>query len=161
MTKKEFKDIFNLNFDAVRNYIYYRCGDADLATDVAQEAFMKIWEKQNIVDSNKVVALLYKISGDIFINNYRKQKTVLKFALSIKPQTNTQTPEDILQFKELQNTYNNILNIMPEKQRVTFLMHRLEGYSYSEIADHLNLSVKAIEKRMKLAIEFLRKNINN
>lgn len=161
MTKEEFKNIFNLNFDTVRNYIYYRCGDADLATDVAQDAFMKIWEKQPIVESDKVKALLFKISSDIFISNYRKQKTALKFTLQAKPQVQSQNPEEILQFEELQSKYNRMLAIMPEKQRVVFLMHRLDGYKYQEIAQRLNLSVKAIEKRMKLAIEFLRKNLVN
>ena len=161
MTKEEFKNIFNLNFDTVRNYIYYRCGDADLATDVAQDAFMKIWEKQPIVESDKVKALLFKISSDIFISNYRKQKTALKFTLQAKPQVQSQNPEEILQFEELQSKYNRMLTIMPEKQRVVFLMHRLDGYKYQEIAQRLNLSVKAIEKRMKLAIEFLRKNLVN
>jgi len=161
LTKEEFKNIFNLNFDTVRNYIYYRCGDADLATDVAQDAFMKIWEKQPIVESDKVKALLFKISSDIFISNYRKQKTALKFTLQAKPQVQSQNPEEILQFEELQSKYNRMLAIMPEKQRVVFLMHRLDGYKYQEIAQRLNLSVKAIEKRMKLAIEFLRKNLVN
>jgi len=161
LTKEEFKNIFNLNFDTVRNYIYYRCGDANLATDVAQDAFMKIWEKQPTVESDKVKALLFKISSDIFISNYRKQKTALKFALQAKPQVQSQNPEEILQFEELQSKYNRMLAIMPEKQRVVFLMHRLDGYKYQEIAQRLNLSVKAIEKRMKLAIEFLRKNLVN
>jgi len=161
LTKEEFKNIFNLNFDTVRNYIYYRCGDADLATDVAQDAFMKIWEKQPTVENEKVKALLFKISSDIFISNYRKQKTALKFTLQAKPQVQSQNPEEILQFEELQSSYNQILAIMPEKQRVVFLMHRLDGYKYQEIAQRLNLSVKAIEKRMKLAIELLRKNLVN
>lgn len=161
LTKQEFKNIFDLNFDNVRNYIYYRCGDTDLATDIAQEAFMKIWEKQLDVNQGKTKALLFKISSNIFISKYRKQQTELKFALSEKPQIQSQNPEDILQYKELQNNYNKVLTIMPEKQRVAFLMHRFDGCSYNEIAEKLGLSVKAIEKRMKLALDFLRKNIKN
>jgi len=50
---------------------------------------------------------------------------------------------------------------MPEKQRVVFLMHRMDNLKYSEIASALGLSQKAIEKRMKLALDFLKKHINN
>lgn len=152
MTKEEFKNIFNLNFDTVRNYIYYRCGDAELATDVAQETFMKLWEKQIKFEKDNIKGLLFKISNDIFISHYRKQKTAMNYSLRAKPQTNNQNPEEIMQFEELQKTYDLALQSMPEKQRVVFLMHRLDGLKYHEIAERLQLSVKAIEKRMKMAI---------
>ena len=48
---------------------------------------------------------------------------------------------------------------MPEKQRVVFLMSRIDNLKYAEIADQLGLSVKAVEKRMKKALEFLRNEI--
>ena len=161
MTKEEFKNIFNNNFETVRNYIYYRCGNSDLATDVAQETFMKLWEKQLKFENGNIKGLLFKISSDIFISDYRKQTTALNFKLRAKPQSQHQNPEEIMQFEELQKSYDLALIAMPEKQRVVFLMHRLDGFKYHEIAKSLDLSVKAIEKRMKLAIDFLRKNINN
>ena len=61
MNKEEFKFIFDTYFDAVRNYIYYRSGDADLATDIAQDTFLRIWEKQLKPDLEKVKGLLFKI----------------------------------------------------------------------------------------------------
>ncbi|MEA1899112.1 MAG: sigma factor-like helix-turn-helix DNA-binding protein [Bacteroidota bacterium] len=48
---------------------------------------------------------------------------------------------------------------MPEKQRIVFLMSRQEGLKYIEIAERLNLSVKAVEKRMNLALTYLKKAI--
>lgn len=161
MTKEDFKNIFDHNFDTVRNYIYYRCGNADLATDVAQETFMKFWEKQLSFEKGNIKGLLFKISSNIFISHYRKQKTATLFSLRQKPETQHQNPEEIMQFEELKRSYDLAIGAMPEKQRVVFLMHRLDGLKYHEIAERLNLSVKAIEKRMKLAIDFLRKNIIN
>jgi len=48
------------------------------------------------------------------------------------------------------------LESMPEKQRTVFLMNRIDELKYKEIADHLGLSVKAIEKRMSQALEHLK-----
>jgi len=53
------------------------------------------------------------------------------------------------------------INDLPEKQRTVFLMNRFENHSYTEIASLLDLSVKAVEKRMHLALVSLRKVIKN
>ena len=156
MTRPEFKKLFDTYFDVVRNYIYYRSGNTDLATDIAQETFLRVWEKQLIIEDKKTKALLFKIAGDMFISSYRKQKTVLEFKLNAKPERNDQSPEDQMQFKELKRNYEQALEKLPEKQRIVFLMSRMDQMKYHEIADALGLSVKAVEKRMKHALDYLK-----
>ena len=63
---------------------------------------------------------------------------------------------DELAFEELSSSYANTLEKMPEGQRVVFLMSRNEDLKYHEIAECLNISVKAVEKRMSAALQFLR-----
>lgn len=160
MTRTQFKEIFNNHFDEVRNYIYYRSGNTELATDIAQDTFVKLWEKQFIITDGKIKGLLFKIAGDLFISSYRKQKTAMNFSLNMKPQDSDITPEEQLQFKELQASYKNALANLPDKQRVVFLMSRMEELKYREIAERLEISVKAVEKRMKNALEYLRQAMN-
>ncbi len=159
LTKEEFKNIFDVYFDEVRNYIFYRCGDDELATDIAQDTFLKFWEKQFDISEGKFKGLLFKISSDLFTSHYRKMKTHQNFAFQVKPEYIVQTPEELLQFEEMQKSLDKALLSMPEKQRVVFFMHRMDHLKYHEIAELLGLSVKAVEKRMKLGLDFLRKNI--
>ncbi len=79
MTKEDFKEIFDRYFDSVRSYIYYRCGDTELATDIAQDAFMKIWEKNLPFDLKQNRGLLYKIAGDLFVSHYRRQRVAYRY----------------------------------------------------------------------------------
>lgn len=72
-----------------------------------------------------------------------------------------ESPEKILEYKELKSKYELALSRLSEKQRVVFLMSRTEDFKYSEIAERLNLSVKAVEKRMKNALGFLKKALRN
>jgi len=156
LTQEEFKLTFNTYFDAIRNYIYYRSGDAELATDVAQETFLKLWEKQHKFNNQPLKGLLFKIANDLFISKYRKEKVAQTYLMKANPSYDSESPEDSLHYKELKSRYESALEALPEKQRVVFLMSRMEELKYYEIAERLELSVKAVEKRMKNALSFLR-----
>jgi RNA polymerase sigma-70 factor (ECF subfamily) len=158
LTRSQFKELFDNHFDSVRNYIYYRSGDAETATDIAQEAFLRIWEKQPS-DLNNITGLVFKIARDQFISQYRRQKVISKFRLYSKPDLTGRSPEDQIIFEELKDRYESALANLPDKQRTVFLMSRMEQLKYHEIADRLGLSVKAVEKRMNLALTFLKQAI--
>jgi len=163
LTQEEFKELFDAHFDAIRNYVYYRSGDPELATDIAQDTFMRLWEKKYLVKPDNIKGLLYKMASDLFVSSYRRHKLAVNF--SIKQHHNSrnqeESPEAQLQYKELEERYETALRRMPEKQRTVFLMSRMDELKYHEIAASLGLSVKAVEKRMKNALAFLKKTMEN
>ena len=160
LTKKEFKELFDQYFDIIRSFIFYRCGDADTASDIAQDVFMKVWEKREQLSNNKMKALLYKMSNDAVISDFRKNANHHDIEKSmILHKENALSPEDELSYKELMSSYAGALRKMPEVQRVVFLMSRNDELKYSEIAKYLNISVKAVEKRMSAALLFLRNEL--
>ncbi|MDL2247320.1 RNA polymerase sigma-70 factor [Bacteroides sp. OttesenSCG-928-J23] len=157
LTKVEFKQLFNTYFDTIRSFIFYRCGDTDAASDMAQDVFMKIWEKREQLDSLLIKPLLYKIANDVVISNYRKSSTRTDYEQSITIRNDRYlSPEEELDFQELTSTYAKALEKMPETQRIVFLMSRNDNLKYHEIAQCLDISVKAVEKRMSAALQFLR-----
>jgi len=159
LTREEFKKLFDTYFDDLRRYILYRCGDEELATDIAQETFMRIWEKQMVIEQATVKGLLFKIAGNLFISSYRKDQVANKFFKTYTPSGHALSPEEQVCYNELKIAYEKSLNTMPEKQRVVFLMSRIDELTYKEIAENLGLSVKAIEKRMNLALDHLKRNL--
>jgi len=164
VTREEFKVLFDTHFENIRRYLYFRSGDTAISTDLAQDTFLRIWEKQLDLDPVKDVGLLYKIAGDLFISHFRRDRLSrgiikeLSFELE-ESGLEESGPEENLQFKELQEKYKRVLLRMPEKHRVVFLMSRMEGLTYKEIAERLSLSIKAIEKRMTAALTLLRKEL--
>ena len=66
------------------------------------------------------------------------------------------SPEEELLFEELASSYAQALEKMSETQRTVFLMSRNDELKYHEIAECLDISVKAVEKRMSAALQFLR-----
>ena len=62
MTKKEFRSLYDQNYEGIRRYIYFRSMNEDLANDVAQNVFLKIWSKKLNIAEYSIRPLLYKIA---------------------------------------------------------------------------------------------------
>ncbi len=130
MNQLAFRQLFDHHFEHVRNYIFYRCGDPELATDIAQDTFMKIWEKRLSPEKGKEKALLFKIAGDLFISAYRKQQTVIRFAETAQKELVSPFVDDEIGYNELKVMYELALSQMKENQRIVFLMSRHDGMKY-------------------------------
>ncbi|MCD4710742.1 MAG: sigma-70 family RNA polymerase sigma factor [Bacteroidales bacterium] len=143
----------------MRRYLYYRCGDTTISTDLAQDTFMRIWEKQMELLPEKDTGLLYKIAGDLFVSHTRRERLRREAPKEIRIEQSGRTPEEELQYQELQEKYEKTLMKLPENQRVVFLMSRMEELTYQEIATRLSLSVKTVEKRVSGALSRLRKEL--
>ena len=159
MTKERFKILFDAYFDDIRRYLYYRSGDTDISTDIAQDTFMRIWEKQLDLVPGKDVGLLYKIAGDLFVSHIRRDRLSRVIKNELKLEVRVETPEESLNYKELKHSYEKALMNLTEKQRIVFLMSRMEQLTYKEIANRLIISIKAVEKRMSGALALLRKEM--
>lgn len=156
MNTEEFKNIFERKFDELRGYLIYRCGDEELATDIAQECFMKVWEKRESIEMKQVTGLLFKMASDLFINSFQYKKRTQKIFENLRFDVEDYSPEELLSFEQLKNKYETLVEEMPENQRAVFLMSRIDGLQYKEIAERLGLGVKAVEKRMGIALNYLR-----
>jgi RNA polymerase sigma-70 factor (ECF subfamily) len=159
VTKEQFRILFDLYFDDIRRYLYYRCGDTNISTDLAQDTFMRVWEKHMDLLPERDTGLLYKIAGDLFVSHTRRERLRQEAPKEIRFEQRDSSPEDELRYSELKEKYEKVLMKLPENQRVVFLMSRTEELSYQEIATRLSLSVKAVEKRMSGALKRLRKEL--
>ena len=157
MDKKDFKLLFDTYFESIKNYIFYRIGDIDIATDLAQDVFVKIWEKQLDLEPGHAKYLLYKIAKDLLVSKYRRQEVENKYINRMQFQLTEEYTDGEFDYKQLKVRYENALQKLPEKQRTVFMMSRMEELKYTEIAQLLDISIKTVEKRMSNALFYLRK----
>ena len=159
MTAKDFKMIYDAHFDDLRRYLIYRSGDQDLSKDIAQNVFMKVWTKKIEIASGNIKSLLFKMATDEFISHIRKKKVEKEYTESIDLKL-IREPDNNYDLLEKKVLFQKALNQLPEKQKTAFLMNKMQGLTHKEIAEILNLSQKAIEKRIGLALKALKQNIN-
>ena len=156
ISKEQFTEIFDKHYTAIKNFIYYKTGDIEVAEDLTQEAFIKVWERRSQIVIETVRPLLYTIAGNLFTNSYNHSKVKLKFSQQLTDTKTTVSPEYEMEVKEFDVRLQKALSDLSEKNREVFLMNRIDEMTYAEIATSLGLSVKAIEKRMKGALDQLR-----
>ncbi len=157
-----FSIFFKTHVKALRNFLVYKFGNQDHAEDVAQEAFIKLWQNCKDVPLEKAKSYIYTIANNASLNIVAHEKVKLNFQKhnSYSDRSN-ENPEFILEETQFKDKLLNAIDKLNETQRVPFLMHRIDGKKYAEIAEELNISVKAVEKRMHHALVELRKEFDH
>jgi len=144
----------------LHNFIYYKFGAHFNPEDKVQEAFLKLWNNCKNVPPEKAKSYLFTIVNNISLNETKHNKVVLKFQERKPKDYTNESPEFIIEEKEYLQKYEAALSKLSEGQRVAFLLNRVEGKRHKEIAELLNISRKAVEKRIYTALEKLRKEID-
>jgi len=157
-----FAGFFKAHVKPLRNFLYYKFGNDEQANDAAQEAFMKLWENCGSVPLAKARSYIYKVAGNATLNVIAHQKVVLEYAKSANPvQHTSESPEFILEEQQFKTKLERAIQNLTEAQRTAFLLHRIDGKKYAEIAEMLDISIKAVEKRIHGALVSLRLEIEN
>ncbi|MEM7161016.1 MAG: RNA polymerase sigma-70 factor [Bacteroidota bacterium] len=159
MNQQEFRQTFEQYFDAIRNYVYFMSSDVDLAEDIAQDTFVKLWDNRDTIILSTVKSYLYTIARNLTLNHIKRDKLKYNFIAQTELRQDNNSPEFELEQKEFKEKLEAVIASIPEGNREVFLMNRIEGMKYAEIAERLGLSVKAVEKRMSKALKIIREEI--
>jgi RNA polymerase sigma-70 factor (family 1) len=160
--ENHFRGIYLKHIQSATNFAYYKCGDDQAALDLVQDAFTKIWENCAKIDIAKVKTYLFTSISNLFLNTIKHQKVVFRYAKDTPNlDTHNQSPEYLLEEEEFKLKLSKAIASLSELQREVFLLNRIEGKKYREIAELLDISQKTVEKRMSGALQILKAQIEN
>lgn len=159
--QKTYEFLFEAHSKTLYNFIYYKCGDVHQAEDIVQDAFIKLWNNCSKVLFDKAKSFLFTVARNLFLNEVAHKKIVLRHQLDVTIKSSNETPQFLLEEQEFMITLKKAIADLPEKQREVFLLSRIDKKKYSEISEIVGVSVKAVEKRMSLALITLRNKIGN
>ena len=146
--------------------------NAEDAEDVAQEVFMEVYESvDSFKGQSKFSTWLYRITITKSIDHEKRKRRKKRFAL-IKnifgdSQTENMHPPDfehpgiLFENKEKATELFKALKEIPDKQKVAFMLNKLEGLSYQEIAEIMDTTLYAVESLIGRAKANLRKQLQN
>ena len=165
--KDAFEELYNLYFPRLYAFSFKMINDANLAKDLVQNIFIKIWESPSSVNINKPESYLYQMARNACLNYIRHLKVVDNLKLKVKGHYLGEelyyidlvgNEPYILIEKELEGRIMDLMNSLPEKCLAVFQMSRIEGLKNREIADQLGISLKAVEKHISRALKIYRDN---
>ncbi|MDX1618568.1 MAG: RNA polymerase sigma-70 factor [Balneolaceae bacterium] len=151
-----FRRFFEAHHEALFRFLMSKGIAESTAEDLIQQAFVLIWEKRDGIDPAKSLrAYLFRIAYTRMLNHIRDHS---KFDTeeSVPHSETRQTPEDFAQHGELTEAVEDAVRSMPEKRRMVFDFCFMQGFTYREAAESLDISVKTVENHMGLALKDIR-----
>ena len=149
MTTPSFHDrfvaLFDGHFDRLFRYMNRLSGDPDLAADVVQDAFVKLYQRGALPDTPG--AWLVTVAMNL-LRNAQTMRARRSRLLKVVPDAETFadrpiTPAHATESRELNRRVRTALDQMPERERQLLLL-RSVGYSYREIAQALDLQEASV-----------------
>ena len=152
--------LYTEHMDSVRNMLYYKCGDMEQAEDLAHEAFVRLWKHCAEVAWATAKGFIFTAAHRLFLNSISHQKVVLRFEKENPLKHTTPNPEFVMEEQEFKVRLEDAISALPDRQRQIFLLSRIDKMSYKEIAETMEISVKAVEKSLGKVMKKLREGID-
>jgi len=133
--------------------------------EVVQLVFIKIWESRTKIDiHSSFESYLFTIAYNTTISLLRKrlsENKSLEFLKSQQHVSNYESVIDELQYKELNENVQYLVEQLTPRQREIFLLSREKGLTHKEIARKLNISENTVKNHLVNTIKYLKSCIDN
>jgi len=158
MSEKEFEVLFKKQFASLCNLAFTLVKNSDIAKDVVQQVFIKLWhKKQEISIQTSIEAYLYRMVINTALNQIEKDKKYTRLDDHPAELMNHETKnlEDNTN-EEREKKVRDAIDELPRQCQTVFYLSRFGDLSNKEIAIKLGISVKAVEKHITIALKSLR-----
>lgn len=136
--------------------VYRMCGDAALAEEAAQEAFLRAW--QSLGRYNPRFAFrswVYRIALNVAVDALRRERPTTDLAESLA--SSVESPEAWLERKQQAEQVRRAVLDLPPAGRAVLVLREYEALSYHEIAEALDIPVGTVMSRLNYARSQLRR----
>lgn len=137
------------------SWLRKRLRHGDNAADLAHDTFVHILGKpERLQELRQPRAWLSTVAHGLLVDRVRRQRVERAYlqAIAHLPDAEVPSPESQLILLETLARVDALLDGLLPKVRMAFLMSRLEGLSYKQIAERLAVSLSSVEKYMASAI---------
>ena len=165
-----FTYFYDKYFRRIQSFSVQFIYDAEEAENLAQEAFLNLWQnRENIESINGIQSFLYTYSKSKCLNLIRHNKVKDKFKNEVLNQKERELDIEVLnsisfdtlELTELERIIQESINELPPKTREVFIKKRFENKKNAEIAEEMQVTLKAVEAHMTKALKILKTKLSD
>jgi RNA polymerase sigma-70 factor, ECF subfamily len=162
-----FEKLYKTYYKKALHYAFQYIGDIETSKGIVQESYINLWEKRKYIDyNNNPEYYILTIVRNKALNYLRdKSRRIRRIGETANIDDNinlialSYSNTDNISYLEIQHIVKETIEKMPPKIKSTFLLSRDKKMTNKEIAEKLNISIKAIEYRIGKAISKLKLNL--
>lgn len=137
--KTAFKQLYDMHMPRVYALCLRLCADRSQAEDATQEVFIQLWRKiDNFKGDSKFSTWLHSVTSNITVSYIRKQRGWWQRMLNIED-SNINDKEAEANFTD--TDFEKLVYRLPERARMVFVLHAIEGYRHEQVADMLDMAI--------------------
>lgn len=160
-THAKVSDIFKKYYSELKGHLSHKFGNENDSDDIIQDAFHNILNVKDFEAIDNPKAYLFRAARNVALNRMRRHNLHQDYVESHDAQDSiSQEVERSIIAKNDLTKVKQALEKLPPKDRETFLLNRIEGKSYREISEELNVTVSTVEKRMMKVLAKIRKSLD-
>jgi RNA polymerase sigma factor (sigma-70 family) len=135
--------------------------DGDLSKDVVQETMLKVWEKRKDLGSvHNLEAWCMTLTRNYALDKLRsKHHKTTELNVSFDRQINELSPYKLAEIDNTMEVIHKIVNSLPQKQKETFQLRDIEGFSYQEISEITGYNINDVKVNIFRARKIIRTNL--
>ena len=156
-----FERIYYAYAERVFNVSFFLLKDTGWSDDIVQEVFIKLWESRAKIQSDQDLwAYIYVLTKRLSLNKLRsiKRSHICFERLWNGISETSDSTHDVIAAKELKTKIHDFLNGLPPQQKKVFSLSRIDGFSYQEIAEQLEISTNTVKNHIVQATKSLKKS---
>lgn len=154
MTVADYNNCVDQNSDGLYRFILKHIRDKDIARDIVQDTFEKMWRKVEDIQAEKSKSYLFTAGYHTLVDYTRKAKKQGSFSEVEEYKLGHEK-----NYSDLKEILNAALDKLPEVQKTVILLRDYEGYDYAEIGEITNLSESQVKVYIFRARTFLKNYI--
>lgn len=140
MTAAEYNSAVDAHADGIYRFALKHLRDEDLAKDVVQESYARLWSRIDQVDGAKAKSYLFTTAHHVIVDEARKGTRVRRMEEHHEDLRHTSQSQP-----DLKEVLDAALATLPAIQRSVVLLRDLEGYTYEEIAELTGLNLPQVK----------------